>query len=340
MNTFDSVIADALDDGQLCMSYRRIFTDEGEQVNGLLDNNVANGALVLEVTDRSGFTLPGGTFFNGNVVSGLVRSVLTWSSGFVEDTLTAVTDDETLYPDEYWQSGWLSQFASAPTRCLRDSWWNDLQSQVTHSPATAVSVVVGGDNPTADAIAKLIIDSVGNLLGYFLLAGFDSLGDIAADVIMPFLVGTILAWDEFKNTTRATNLGWVHLFEIYQSGAEQNSWSLSALAAERGGFTATAAQTSHTCVIDESTWFIPEVHARIGDRMSTTSGALGRNAGIDLLFVNQIEEMNLEGDDTGASRFLVKVGQNKAAMTSGERTARQLKFALDKIADVGLHLIS
>lgn len=175
MNTCDSVIADTLDDGQLCLDYRRYFTDEGETVTGLLNNDIANGALVFEITDRSGWTAPGGTFFSGTVLGGLERSVLTFLDGFVEDSLTAVIDDETLYPDEYWQSGWLGTFATAPTVCMRDSYWNDLQSKVTHSPATAVSVIVGGDNPTADAIIRLIIQTTGNLLGYFLLFGFDSL---------------------------------------------------------------------------------------------------------------------------------------------------------------------
>jgi hypothetical protein len=61
MNTADSVIADTLDDGQLCLDYRRYFTDEGEKpVTGLLNNDVANGALVFDITDRSGWTAPRG----------------------------------------------------------------------------------------------------------------------------------------------------------------------------------------------------------------------------------------------------------------------------------------
>ena len=108
-----------------------------------------------------------------------------------------------------------------------------------------MSVVVGGDNPAADAIARLIIEAVGNLLGYFLLAGFDSLGDMAADIIMPFFVGTILAWLEWKNFSSADSLGWVHLHEVYQQGAENNAWSLAALAALRGGFKATGTLTPH-----------------------------------------------------------------------------------------------
>jgi hypothetical protein len=340
MNTVDSVIADTLDDGQLCLDYRRYFTDEGETVTGLLNNDIANGALVFEITDRSGWTAPGGTFFSGSVLGGLERSVLTFADGFIEDSLTLVSDDETLYPDEYWQSGWLGSFATAPTLCMRDSYWNDLQSKVTHSPATAASVIVGGDNPTADAIAKLIIEAVGNLLGYFLLFGFDSLGDIAADVIMPFLVGTIAAWLEWKNFGRAQNLGWVHLWEVFQRGGENNSWSLAAIAALRGGFKATEDQTSHTMVIDESTWIIPGLHCQIGDRVASTAGALQRGAGLDLMFINQIEEQSLSGDDTGAAVFLQKCGQNKAAQSVGERSANLLNRALKTIQDIGVRLIN
>lgn len=338
MNTVDSVIADALDDGQLCLDYRRIFTAEGETVTGLLDNNVANGALVFEITDKSGFTLPGGTFFNGTALAGLARSVLTFTDGFVEDTLTMVTDDESIRPEQYYQSGFLGSFASSPGICVRDSFYNDLQSKVTYSPATAASVIVGGDNPTADAIVKLIIETTGNLLGYFLLGGFDSLGDIIDDVVQPFLNGTILAWVEWKNTGRATNLGWVHLLEVYQSGAENNAWSLAALAALRGGFTSTEAQTSHTMVITDSTWLIPGLHFELGDRIASTSGALMRQ-GIDVMFVDQVEETNLQGTDV-AHQFVLKIGQNKAAMTQGERASRLLNKALMKIQDIGVRLIS
>lgn len=338
MNTLDSVISDALDDGQLVITYRRILTAEGESVTGLLDNDVANGALVLEVTDRSGFTLLGGTFFGGTAVAGLTRSVIQWTDGFTGDSLSQVSDNETLYPDEYWQTSWMGTLASAPGICIRDSHWNDLQSKVTHSPATVPSVIVGGDNPTADAIVQLIIEATGNLIGYFLLGGFDSLGDIAADVIMPFLVGTILAWDEWKNTARAQELGWVHLFEVYQSGAENNSWSLAALEVLRGGFTGTSAQTSHTMVIGPNTWVIPGLHCQIGDRIASSCAALQR-CGLDILFVNQVEEMTLQGRGDGSFQFLMKCGQNKAAMSTGERLARLFKKALDTLNNIGVHLI-
>lgn len=338
MNAADTVIADSLDDAQCVLRYRRIFTGEGETVTGLLDNNVANGACVFWIDDESGFGA-NGSFFGSNPIGGLARSVVQWTDSFVADTLNLVTDDESLYPDEYWQSGWLGSFASTPTVGIADSWWNDLQSVVTHSPATATTVIVGGDNPTADAIAKLIIEAVGNLIGYFLLAGFDSLGDIAADVIMPFIVGTILAWDEFENLGRRTNLGWVHLWEVFSRGGESNAWSLAALAAARGGMKATQAETSHTMVIHEGTWLIPGLHCQLGQRFWSTAGALQR-VGINVKFVNQIEEMNEEGDDTGFSQFVLKVGQNKAAKSTGERTADLFRKAMTTLNDIGVRLIA
>lgn len=338
MNTVSSVIAEALDDAQLSIVYRRIMVHNGERASGLLFNDVKHGALVIEIVDRSGWTLPGGTFFEGTAVAGFFRSVLTWGSGFIEDSIGLFNSTDELYPDEYYQGSWMATLAAAPGIVMRDSRYNDMQGEVTHSVPTACNVIVGGDNPAADAIARLIIEAVGNLLGYFLLAGFDSLGDMAADIIMPFLTGTILAWDEWKNVSRATAMGWIHLQEIFQQGAETNSWSLSALAAMRGGFKATGTQTSHTMVITDSMWVTPGLHFNIGDRVGSTSGALQR-LGLDMMFINQIEEMTLRGKGVD-KQFLVKAGKNKAQLTMGERTARLLKKVLDTTQAIGVHLIS
>lgn len=336
MDTVTTCIADAMDDAQLSMTYRRIMAADGEHAD--LPYEVKNGALILEVVDRSGWTLPDGTFFEGTAVAGFFRSIITWGSGFLEDTVNMVTTTDELYPDEYYQTSWLATLAAAPGIVLRDSHYVDLKSKVTHSPPTAVRVVVGGNNPTADAIARTIIEAVGNLLGYFLLAGFDSLGDMAADIIMPFLTGTILAWDEWENFARADSLGWVHLHEIFQSGGDNNAWSLAALAALRGGFKATGTQTSHTMVIGDDAFVIPGLHFNIGDRVGSTSGALGR-IGIDLIFINQVEEMTLTG--SGVDRkFIVRCGKNKAGMSSGERFANLLAKAMNQIQNVGVHLIS
>jgi hypothetical protein len=339
MNSVDSVIADALEDAQLSITYRRIFTDEGETVTGLLNNNVANGALVFEIQDRSGFASSDGTYLSGNAVAGFERSIIEWTTDFLDDNLNLVTDDDSLTPDEYWQDDWMESLAAKPGLVVRDSPYMPLQSKVTYTEASASQVVVGGDNPTADAIEQTLISAIGNLLGYFLLLGFDSAGDIASDLIMPFLVGTIAAWDQFKNGQRATNLGWAHLWEVVQSGADKNSWSLSALGVARGGMDDTGSSTAHSFVIDDGTWIMPGLHYQIGTRIGSYDGAL-MQMGMNLMFVNQVKENDFSWEDTGAWKFDTKVGQNKASMTRSEREAQMWKRAMDAISDIGVHLIS
>ncbi|TPW93678.1 hypothetical protein FKW78_18490 [Mycolicibacterium fortuitum] len=341
MNAADVTFADALDDAQMVITYRRILTAKGERAEGLMTKEVQNGALVFEVEDRSGFHLGTGTFLDGTIAAGFVRTAVTYADGYFEDILNVVADDETLAPDAYYQKGFLGTFAEMPWVQINDDQWHDFDSELSWSPAGPVSVVVGGDNPTADAIAKLVIESVGNLVGYFLLGGFDSLGDIASGVIMPFLVGTIAAWLEWKNIGRAKQLGWMHLFEMYQSGAENNAWSASAEAAIRGAFTSTKAQTGHRIKLDGSHWVIPGLMFQIGHRIASTHAELLKN-GIDAIFVDQVEEMVLEEDNSAGQPLTwdVTIGLNKAAMSQGERNARTLKKVLATVQNIGVHLIS
>lgn len=341
MNPIDSVLADALDDAQLTIHWRRYFTDEGEiSPDGIMFvDQVANGALVLELVDDSGYyDQLSGTFLGGTIVQGLERSIVTYTAGFIEDTGTLIHDNESLYPDEYLGPGFLGTLASAPWVVFRDSSYSPIDtSELTWSPATATSVIVGGDNPAADATVKLIIETAGNIAGYFLLGGFSGLGDIISSLVLPFLVGTIFAWDEWKNSGRARDLGWVHLWELYQQGAENNSWSLSAIAAMRGGFLATRSETSHTLSLNQDHWAIPGLHFGIGSRLGSTCRGY-----INLITVAQNEEIlcSWGGDQDTPLTVQIKIGQNKAAMTVGERLARLLKKVKDITSNIGVSLVS
>lgn len=340
MNPVDSVLADSLQDAQLTIRWRRVFTDEGETESGLMFNTTpANGALVFEIVDDSGYYSPlTGTFLQGSIIDGMVRSVAQYVGGFVEDVGATLADDETLYPDEYYGPGFLSTLAAAPWLVIRDNSWTPIEtSELTWSPATAVRVIVGGDNPAADAIARLIIETTGNILGYFLLGGFSSAGTISADIAMPFLVGTIAAWLEWTNTSRANNLGWVHLWELYQQGAENNAWSLSAIAALRGGFLASRSETSHTMSLRGNSWIIPGVHFNIGSRIGSTCRGYD-----NIIFINACEEIIPSWDHSGDGvvNFQIKAGENKAAMSSGERVARLVKKTRDILNNIGVHMIS
>ncbi len=338
MNRMDQIIGDALDDAQLTITYRRILTVDGETcpVEGV--DECANGALVFEVVDNSGYYAAAGTGTGGGIGGGLSRTVAQFLSGFVEDVRLLVEDDETIWPDEYYQNHYHGTVPSHPHVTIRDSRYSQIEtSQLTWAPATAVSVIVGGDNPLVDQLARLTIESIAALIGYFLLGGFSGLGSIVADVIMPFLVGTIFAWLQWTNNTRAHNLGWIHLYEIYQQGAENNSWSLSAVAALRAGFEITKSQTAHQFTLRDGGEYLPGLDYDIGHRIISTASHV-----TDKLFVDQVEEMEIDWDFEAGKFFgwSTTVGKSEAAMSMAARNARLLTKAFTTLQNIGVHLIS
>jgi hypothetical protein len=337
MNRMDQVIGDALEDAQLTLTYRRILTVDGETCPVPGVPVCRNGALVLEVVDNSGFWGPNGTGTGGGIGGGLARTVASFLDGYVETIRTTVSDDES-FPDPYYEPWYLGMIPSHPWVVMRDNRYSQIgDSEVTWAPATAVSVIVGGDNPLADGVAKLVINTTAALAGYFLLGGFSDLGSIVSDLVMPFLVGCILAWLQWTNNSRAHDLGWVHLYEIFQQGAENNSWSLSAIAAIRAGFESSASQTSHQFSIRQGGEFLPGLDFDIGQRISSTEADV-----TDKFFVDQVDSMELGWDFPSGKDYGwdIAVGKAKAAMSTAERQAKLLNTALTTLQNIGVHLIS
>lgn len=338
MNRMDQVIENALDDAQLTMRYRRIITIDGETSDVPGVPEVANGCLVLEVVDTSGYYSPDGTATGGGLVGGFIRTIQGFASGFVEDVQSFVGDAES-WPASYYDADYLGP--GDPTRTwivIRDSKYSNVEtSEWTWGPATAVRAIVGGDNPLVDQLVRLTIESIGALIGYFLLAGFSGLGSIVADVIMPFLVGTIFAWLEWQNHSRAHNLGWVHLWEVFGQGAENNAWSLGAIVALRGAFLATKSQASHVMSLGSGGRFLPGLMFMPGDRIGSTF-----EQATSTIRVDQVEDVTLSWD-YGADKpheFTAQIGRAEAAMTLAERQTRQLSFALSVLQNIGVHLIT
>jgi hypothetical protein len=61
-----------------------------------------------------------------------------------------------------------------------------------------------------------------------------------------------------------------------------------------------------------------------------------------LIFVNQCESLEVKWDNTGEGplTFVCQFGQNKAAMTSGERAMRLVKRLAELIHNIGVHIVS
>src|SRR5690606_25687836 len=113
MNRMDQVIENALDDAQLTMRYRRILTVDGETSDVPGVPVVANGALVLEVVDTSGYYSPDGTATGGGLAGGFARTVQSFAAGFVEDVQTLTADPQS-WPASYYDPTYLGP--GDPTR--------------------------------------------------------------------------------------------------------------------------------------------------------------------------------------------------------------------------------
>jgi hypothetical protein len=126
--------------------------------------------------------------------------------------------------------------------------------------------------------------------------------------------------------------------EIYQQGAEANAWSLSALAALRGGFLATRSETSHTMALKGTRWILPGLHFDVGSRVGSTVKEYP-----NYIFVNQVESIEASWDHTGDGNgleYTIQIGSNKAAMSLGERSARAMQKAITTMNNLGVNLIS
>lgn len=339
MDRFDQAVADGMDDAQLTFQYRRIMTVDGETSDVPGVPVVRNGALVFELVDNSGYGSANGMSIGGDLAAGFNRTLVSWAEGGVEDIYTLTSNDNVLQPDEYYTAGYNGTMPSFPWVVLQDGPYTSITtSDLTWSPDTAVSAIVGGDNPLADDLAKLSIEGIGDLLGWLLTGGFfSSAGEIAATVIMPFLVGTIFAWDQYTNLSRGHALGWVHLYEVFGQGANNNAWSLSAIAAFRAAFDATASETAHVLSMGGTDAYLPWLDFPIGARIGSNDLEIS-----NLMFVDQTAQILLGWDYSQGKPhdYEIQVGEAKAKLTQAERLARMLAKMQTTIADIGVHLIS
>lgn len=341
MTRMDTVIQDALDDAQCVMQWRRYFTDEGETVPGgvPLADDPANGVLVLEIVDMSGFYAPDGTYTGGALADGFFRTIRTFIAGGVEDVEAFVADNES-FPNDYYTPGFLGPGdPTIPFVVVHDSKYSAIDTaELTWAPARAPGVIVGGDNPLVDQAARLLIESIGAIAGYFLLAGFSGLGSIIADVVMPFIQGTIFAWDQYTHNARAHELGWAHLWEVNGgNGTTINAWSLGAVVAIRAALEANKSESSHRFSMGMGGRWFPGLHMLPGSRIGSVFSRVS-----DQILVDQLEEMTLGWDysEDKMHDYVMQVGLSNQAMTLAERQARLINKIFNTMSDIGVHIFS
>ena len=88
----------------------------------------------------------------------------------------------------------------------------------------------------------------------------------------------------------------------------------------------------------ESLVLEPILIQQIPSEVAIDTGKYKGGIAFDLEFSDQAAWDN--GSNDGAINFQVKIGQNKALMTTGERVARLVKKTRDILNNIGVHMIS
>lgn len=278
MKTWHELAKPILDDAHLSVECRRWLEGDPPLRDGaLIDLKPRNGALIVDIVDKSGYWNNKGTALIGNVFTGMVRT----AQNIVNDVETQHTimpnpnsDD---MPLSYKVGKALGTVPTHPYVTYREGPITGIESSdFSWQPATATQTVVGGHSAYGvnEAISSAIT-LAGNYMGMFVL--LPTAGVIADNILKPIYADTILAWNAKKHYGRARELGWSRYNEHFSDGADK-AYTINAVWALRKGFWETREQVSHKLDLqDGAPWFIGQEglgHFFLGDRIGATIAGL------------------------------------------------------------------
>jgi hypothetical protein len=350
---FYDVAKTVLEDAQLSLTCRRyLSTDDphpftSDSLSGWFKNvlpedlftliPIRHGCLIWDIVDRSGWGEE--TTFGGSVLTGLIRSVVTFTSDGLTEGVNVFSGDPT-YPGEYYIPDFFGTLPKAPWVVYEEGFYSGIdESEFIYYEATDTSVVMGGKS--APGINEGISTGI-NIAGDFLTSLINSTlapaGAVGGAIDMPPLGGVmdavakifyedvVAAFMEFPSLRAAeinlpmvglenvlTGLGDFHYFEGWAEGADR-AFTISALAAARSKFWKTRAHHSHTIkVSDAAPYYIGdngEGDFWLGDRVATT--VLGYPAP-DTLFVERVNKIKYSWDSNGPTGWVLDVGYREPA---------------------------
>lgn len=322
--------ADTLDDAQLMVECRRWLTGDPLPWPGFTPRN---GALVVDIVDKSGYYTGTGT--GGNIFDGFTRTIANFADDFMTETLDSITDP--VDDSQYTVSNWMGTLPQAPWIVLRTG---NIRSPIktssfTITPATAIQIVCGGHSPYGiNEGISMAIQSAGGALGATF--GFSALGNVIDTIARPLYTDTILAWMAYKHIIRAQHAGWSHYHEWFAEGADR-AYTLSSLLVLRTGIWATRSRFAHEITIDAGAipWMVGDQgqgHFFLGDRIGSTL----KGAPAGKVFVDQVTALTYSFDRASTPGWNVVIGDRKDAEEPQARLLRKVRDFTSALQDLGV----
>lgn len=369
--SFYEVAKDTLRDAQLTLTCRRYLHNEDphpfHDLVGELDNPIIedlftliplrHGCLVWDIVDNSEWGSE--TAFGGSILTGLIRSIVNFTSDGQMEGVDVFTGDPT-FPGEYYTPMFLGTSPKAPWVVFEEGVYTGIESsEFIYTEATDTSVVLGGHSaPGVNEAISTAINMAGDFVTSLINSAIAPAGFAGGAIDLPPLGGTIdsvakilyedviLAFQEFP-TLRAmemtlpiaglenvlTGLGDFHYYEAWAEGADR-AYTISALMAAKSKIWDTRAHTAHTIkVSDAAPYYIGEKgygHFWLGSRVGTT--VLGY-PDPNQIFVERVSKISYKWDKDGPSGWTLDVGYREPAdpMVKGFKMMQDINGAISQL---------
>lgn len=262
-----SILADA----ELSVVTRRWRTGDPEPWDGAFETGIKDGALVVDIVDKSGQME--GTANGGTIFDGLTRVARDFTTDLIENVDTEL-EGEVSYPVRMF-TDWLGTEKEFPSVHFPADAPGAAETTLSRTPAKGVTLNTGGHsapgvNEAISAGIQATVDLITsnmNVQGY----GLGSLGGSVDAVLKPFYEDTVLAWISAKLTNRIAQAGSSHYYE-FRIDSPGKAYTLSSLMVLRQAMVATERKTKKKLEFKNSGPYLigwPGVgHMYKGDRAS------------------------------------------------------------------------
>ncbi|WP_157978677.1 MULTISPECIES: Gp37-like protein [Nocardia] len=319
---------DILEDAQLSIQIRRFI--EGEDEQPIAGETLRNGALVVDIVDKSGYYTD--TSNGGDPFTGLARTFAQFAEDFIDEVIEDVVDPAA--PDSYKVPGQRLTDKTCPYVVYLEGEETGIESgKFTATPNSAIQVVAGGHSmPFVNELISAAIQTAGDLLAAAVV--IPPIGGAVDAVAQIFYWDSLFAWMHARSAGRVANSGWSRPFEVIAADGDR-AYTLEALLSLRKSLHETRSYFSHEINIrDGAPWFIGDRgrgHFFLGDRIGAqVIGDYGTTMFVDdhTIYVDRVRELTLAWDRESPPEWVATIGDQEKNKDRGQR-------ALGAIANLG-----
>ncbi|QOP64389.1 minor tail protein [Gordonia phage Orla] len=329
---FHDMATPIVEDAEYSWKLRRWF-DGDVREQWMIDAGFTprHGALIVDLVNNSGNMT--GTSHGGNPFAGLLMTIGSFASDFLDTTYTAITDQD--IPAEYLVPGSRRSLKQRPMVVYLPDMPAVKSMQHIYKPAKGIQINVGGHSmPGVNELISAGVQALGDIIGNALQIG--SIGGSVDTILKPFYEDTVLAWMSVKLLARSMKQGASRLFEYFQDGADK-AYTITSMMVLRTGVWATRTIRQSNIEINDGAgpWLIGDRgvgHFWLSDRV----GALVPGDQSRQIYMDRVRDLRLHCERGTRPRFDIKIGDNKADEDPATAAWGRIENLIGAVRDLGV----